>query len=90
MKFAKLHRPEEVSESDANEAANRLNQCMKDFSELNLDADFAAYLLLTMSMSLLILNNRKDPVAVTELLALAMHTANESVAAHDEEGETKH
>ena len=88
MKIEKGMKPDDMSLETANKAASKLNEVMEYYCKLDLDTDFAAYLLLTSGVSLLMLNNRHDSIGSLQLIAAAVRCAAENV--ENEEEETQH
>ena len=87
MKMRKGLKPGDMSEEMANDAAHKLNEVMEDYSKLDLDTDFAAYLLLTSGVSLLMLNNRYDSVEALRIISASIRCAADNVETDEE---TKH
>lgn len=76
----------------AEKAGDMLSTLLENFQDLELDPDYAAYLLLSAGLSMAVMNNRTSPVVVTQLLASAMMITNKNVLEEegDDEDETVH
>ncbi len=81
----KVMKPDDMSVETANKAAHKLNEVMEYYCKLDLDTDFAVYLLLTSGVSLLMLNNKYDSMSALRLISAAIRCAEENVEAAEEE-----
>lgn len=75
---------------NAEEAGLLLEALLDSYSKIDLDPDFAAFLLMSAGMVLSMSNNRTSPMVVSHLLASAMKSAAFSVMSNEGEEETKH
>jgi hypothetical protein len=84
---------EKEQREKAMQASQKLTLLLREFSEMELDPDFASYILTAAGIGLAIEHNHSSPMVVTELLSVAIRTANETVAHGndmDDIPETKH
>jgi hypothetical protein len=75
--------------------ARHINAMMQRFSKRNISPDMVAFMMLSSGLTLLISNNRFNPLSYGEILAAAMASANQAICLHededeDDEEETKH
>mgnify|MGYP003110269925 FL=1 len=69
----------------AEAASEIISDTITTLCELEVDQDYAAYLLLSAGMCLAITGNRKSPVIATQILAAAMMVANQNIIGKEEE-----
>ena len=80
----------EVYESQQMVIVSRhINSMMKRFAKRNINPDMIAYMMMTAGTTLLLANNRTNPLFYGEVIAAALGSANQAVASEDDE-ETKH
>ena len=63
----------------AEAASEIISDTIATLCELEVDQDYAAYLLLSAGMGLAIMGNRNSPIITTQLLASAMMVANQQI-----------
>ncbi len=69
----------------AEAASEIISDTIATLCELEVDQDYAAYLLLSAGMCLAITGNRKSPVIATQILAAAMMVANQNIIGKEDE-----
>lgn len=76
----------------AKKAGEILEKLMDEFQNMDLDPDYAAYLLMSSGFGLAMMTNRQSPIVVNQLIATAMMIANRNLleGEDDEECVTKH
>ena len=82
--------PEELDEHTQMLIVSRqINAMMGRFAKRNINPDMIAYMMMTAGTTLLLANNRTNPLFYGEVIAAALGSANQAVAGEDDE-ETKH
>jgi hypothetical protein len=68
-----------------------VNAMMDRFAKRDIDPDLIAYVLMTAGATLLLANNRYNPLFYNEVLSAALQSANQAVVENlDEEEGTQH
>ena len=62
---------------------------LDELNELDLDPDYAAYLLIATGMGLAIANNRPSPIVVNQILSAALMSANKNILEAEAEKEER-
>tara|TARA_R100001510_G_C7613616_1_gene176416 strand:+ start:155 stop:418 length:264 start_codon:yes stop_codon:yes gene_type:complete len=68
--------------------SSQINAMMERFAKRNINPDMIAYMMMSAGTTLLLANNRFNPLFYGEVIAAALTSANQAVAEDDEE--TKH
>ena len=68
----------EISKKQAMDTAKAMDELIQKFKEMKLDPEFAAFALISSGVSLVTINNPDDPVVVSDVIAGAIRSANES------------
>ena len=68
--------------------SRQINAMMGRFAKRNISPDMIAYMMMSAGATLLLANNRFNPVFYGEVIAAALASANQAVSDNDEE--TKH
>ena len=81
----------EVDETEQMVIVSRnINLMMKRFAKRGLNPDMIAYMMMTAGTTLLLANNRTNPLFYGEVIAAALGSANQAVAGDEDDEETKH
>lgn len=78
---------ESVTQKQSDLVHDLINNLMREFSNEDIDPDFAAYMLVSAGITLAHANHRFDPTMVTQIIAASMMMANAKVSAQDQEEE---
>ena len=68
----------EISKKQAMDTAKAMDELIQKFKEMKLDPEFAAFALISSGVSLVTMNNPDDPIVVSDVIAGAIRSANES------------
>tara|TARA_R100000426_G_scaffold82846_1_gene61184 strand:+ start:27 stop:326 length:300 start_codon:yes stop_codon:yes gene_type:complete len=68
----------EISEKQATDTAKAMDELIQKFKAMKLEPEFAAFALISSGVSLVTMNNRDDPIVVSDVIAGAIRSANEN------------
>ena len=69
----------ELTEAQAKAASAATNKLMRAFEKMDLEPEFAGYLLISSGLSLVTLNNPEEPLSVLHTLSKAIESSNRNV-----------
>ena len=69
----------DISEKQARAATMATNKLMRAFEKMDLEPEFAGYLLISSGLSLVTLNNPEEPLSVLHTLSKAIESSNRNV-----------